>query len=84
MMTFHSETPVKRRNELPNRIKKIEQPSESLERLYNQANTKIAESTKALLKAQLIAGQHNLTRESFVMIAEKYGWQYRLFNNLFR
>jgi hypothetical protein len=74
-MTCHSNVLIKTRNELPNRIKKMQEPSEHLERRYTQANAAITESTKKLLKAQLQAGQHTLTQESFVGIAKKYGWQ---------
>jgi hypothetical protein len=69
---------TKSRPELPNRIKKIQEPSEHLERRYTQANAAITESTKKLLKAQLKAGQHTLTPESFIGIAKKYGWQLAL------
>jgi hypothetical protein len=69
---------TKTRNELPNRIKKIPQHSEHLERRYTQANAAITESSKKLLKAQLQTGQHTLTQESFVGIAKKYGWQLAL------
>ena len=44
---------------------------EWLAREYQQA---IAESSKALLKAQLITGQHALDKDRFVKTAINYGW----------
>jgi hypothetical protein len=44
---------------------------EWLAREYQQA---IAESSKALLKAQLTTGQHALDKHRFVQTAINYGW----------
>jgi len=49
-----------------------------MEAKHKQSNAQIAESSRKLLKAQLEAGQHMLTKESFIGIAKKYGWQYAL------
>lgn len=69
---------IKTRNELPIRSRNILPPSEHMEAKHKQSNARIAESSRQLLKAQLQAGQHVLTKESFVGIAKKYGWQYAL------
>ena len=74
----HSEIITKRKQELPTRIKNIPEPSEHLERRYTLVNAAIAEGSKRLLKAQLETGHHVLTPESFIGIARKYGWQYKL------
>ena len=77
-MTYHSEIMPKKRSELPTRSRNIPPPSEHMEAKHKQINAQIAESSRQLLKAQLEAGQHMLTKESFVGIAKKYGWQYAL------
>ena len=69
---------TKTRNELPMRSRNILPPSEYLEAKNTAIHERIAESSRQLLKAQLQAGQHVLTKESFVGIAKKYGWQYAL------
>jgi hypothetical protein len=69
---------IKTRNELPTRSKNILPPSEHLEAKNAEIHKRIAESSRQLLKAQLQTGQHKLTRESFVGIAKKYGWQFAL------
>jgi|APGre2960657404_1045060.scaffolds.fasta_scaffold66439_2 hypothetical protein len=33
-----------------------------------------AEASKALLKAQLLSGQHTLDKERFVQVAKRNGW----------
>jgi len=33
-----------------------------------------AEASRALLKAQLLAGQHTLGKEQFVKVAKHHGW----------
>ena len=44
---------------------------EYLSRHYNEA---VAQSSKALLKAQLTTGQHALDKERFVQTAIDHGW----------
>ena len=44
---------------------------EWLSRHYNES---VAQSSKALLKAQLTTGQHALDKERFVQTAIDYGW----------
>lgn len=44
---------------------------EWLSRHYNES---VAQSSKALLKAQLITGQHTLEKDRFVQTAINYGW----------
>jgi hypothetical protein len=44
---------------------------EWLSRHYNES---VAQSSKALLKAQLTTGQHALDKERFVQTAINYGW----------
>jgi hypothetical protein len=74
---------TKTRPELPKRIRNIPAPSEYLEHRYRQSNQAIIDSSAALLKAQLKAGHHMLTRESFKAVVKKYGWQYSLQPTLF-
>jgi hypothetical protein len=69
---------IKTRNELPIRSRNILPPSDYLEAKNAAIHERIAESSRKLLKAQLQTGQHMLTKESFVGIAKKYGWQYAL------
>jgi hypothetical protein len=83
MMMFHSKVLVKRRQELPTRLKNIPPSSEFLERRYKQSNQATIDSSKALLKAQLKAGHHTLTKESLMAVIKKYGWQYCLQPTLF-
>ncbi len=45
-----------------------------MERLNKRETDSIAMSTKALLKAQLTAGQHTLDKERFVDVAKRNGW----------
>jgi hypothetical protein len=82
-MTFLSEARTKTRNELPTRIKNIPEPSEYLEHRYRQSNQAIIDSSKALLKAQLRAGNHTLAPESYKAIVRKYDWQFCLHPTLF-
>ncbi len=44
---------------------------EWLSRHYNES---VAQSSKALLKAQLTTGQHALDKDRFVQTAIDYGW----------
>jgi hypothetical protein len=74
---------TKTRPELPNRIKNIPAPSEYLEHRYRQNNQAIIEGSEALLKAQLKAGHHTLTKESWLAVVKKYEWQYYLPNSSF-
>lgn len=74
---------TKLRQELPTRSRNIMPPSEFLERRYKQSNQAVINSSAALLKAQLKAGHHTLTPESFKAIVKKYGWQYCLQRTLF-
>jgi hypothetical protein len=83
MTMFHSEEPTKSRPELPKRMRNIPPPSEYLEHRYRQSNQAIADSSAALLKAQLKAGHHTLTPESLRAIIKKYDWQYCLHPTLF-
>ena len=69
---------IKTRNELPIRSRNILPPSDYLEAKNTSIHERIAESSRKLLRAQLEAGQHKLTPESFVAVAKKYGWQYAL------
>ena len=75
---------IKTRNELPTRSRNILPPSEHLEAKNAEIHKRIAESSRQLLKAQLQAGHHVLTKESFVGIAKKYGWQYALLQQSWR
>ena len=75
---------IKTRNELPTRSRNILPSSDYLEAKSAKIDTEIAESSRKLLKAQLQAGQHKLTRESFVGIAKKYGWQFALLQHTWR
>jgi hypothetical protein len=68
---------------LPARSRNIPAPSEYLETRYKQSNQAIMHGSEALLKAQLKAGHHTLTPESFKAIVKKYGWQYSLQRSLF-
>lgn len=68
---------------MPTRIKNIPPPSEFLERRYKQSNQATIDSSTALLKAQLKAGHHTLTKESLMAVIKKYGWQYSLQPTLF-
>jgi hypothetical protein len=45
-----------------------------MEILNKRSNESISNSTKALLKAQLLAGQHTLNKEQFVNISKQHGW----------
>ena len=74
---------TKSRPELPTRTRNIPEPSEYLEHLYRQSNQTIIDSSKALLKAQLKAGHHTLTEESYRAIVRKYDWQFCLHPTLF-
>jgi hypothetical protein len=74
---------TKSRPELPKRMRNIPAPSEYLETRYRQSNQAIIHGSEALLKAQLKAGHHMLTKESFKAIVKKYGWQYSLQPTLF-
>ena len=74
---------TKTQNELPDRIKNIPPPSEYLEHRYRQSNQAIADGSAALLKAQLKAGHHTLTPESYKAIVRKYDWQFCLHPTLF-
>jgi hypothetical protein len=49
----------------------ISSRQEWLARHHNEA---VAQSSKALLKAQLTTGQHALDKERFVQTAVNYGW----------
>ena len=42
--------------------------------LSRHHNESVAQSSKALLKAQLTTGQHALDKERFVQTAIDYGW----------
>lgn len=74
---------TKSRPELPTRIKNIPEPSEYMEHRFRESNKAISNSTASLLKAQLKAGHHTLTPESFTAVVKKYGWQHCLQLTLF-
>jgi|688.fasta_scaffold06132_10 hypothetical protein len=74
---------TKSRPELPKRMRNIPAPSEYLETRYRQSNQAIIHGSEALLKAQLKAGHHTLTKESLMAVIKKYGWQYSLQPTLF-
>jgi hypothetical protein len=42
--------------------------------LARHHNESVAQSSKALLKAQLTTGQHALDKDRFVQTAVNYGW----------
>jgi len=42
--------------------------------LAKHYNESVAQSSKALLKAQLTTGQHTLEKDRFVQTAINYGW----------
>lgn len=69
---------IKKRPEFPTRQRKIPEPSEYLEHRFRQNNEAIAESSRALLKAQLEARHHTLTKESWMAVVKKYRWQNEL------
>lgn len=48
--------------------------SKRMEYLSKRETDVIANSTQALLKAQLIAGQHTLNKERFVNVSKQHGW----------
>jgi hypothetical protein len=56
---------------------------EYAEHRYRQNNQAIIEGSEALLKAQLKAGHHTLTKESWLAVVKKYEWQYCLPNSSF-
>jgi hypothetical protein len=74
---------TKSRPKLPKRMRNIPAPSEYLETRYRQSNQAIIHGSEALLKAQLKAGHHTLTKESLMAVIKKYGWQYSLQPTLF-
>jgi hypothetical protein len=45
-----------------------------MERINNRESESIELSTKALLKAQLLTGQHTLDKKRFVDVAKHHGW----------
>jgi len=67
---------TKTRPELPKRMRNIPAPSEYLETRYRQSNQAIIHGSEALLKAQLKSRHHTLTKESWLAVVKKYGWQY--------
>jgi hypothetical protein len=52
-------------------MKPMSSRQEWLSRHYNES---VAQSSKALLKAQLTTGQHALDKDRFVQTAIDYGW----------
>ena len=83
MMTFLSEARTKIRNELPERIKNIPEPSEYMEHRFRESNKAIIRGSESLLKAQLKAGHHTLTQESLKAVIKRYNWQFCLQPTLF-
>jgi hypothetical protein len=53
------------------KMKPMSSRQEWLSRHYNES---VAQSSKALLKAQLTTGQHALDKDRFVQTAIDYGW----------
>jgi hypothetical protein len=53
------------------KAKPMSSRQEWLSRHYNES---VAQSSKALLKAQLTTGQHALDKDRFVQTAINYGW----------
>ncbi len=53
------------------KAKPMSSRQEWLSRHYNES---VAQSSKALLKAQLTTGQHALDKDRFVQTAIDYGW----------
>ena len=72
-MTFLS-SPSSRIQNAPFRLRNVLPPSDYMEATYRQSNQAIINSSAALLKAQLIAGQHTLDKERFVDVAKRHGW----------
>jgi hypothetical protein len=68
---------------MPPSKRNIPEPSEYLEHRFRQSNQATINSSKALLKAQLKAGNHTLTEESYKAIVRKYDWQFCLQPTLF-
>jgi len=56
------------------RLRTVLPPSKHMELARNKSNQDIMISTKSLLKAQLVAGQHGLNKEQFVDVAKRNGW----------
>jgi hypothetical protein len=74
---------TKIRNELPERIKNIPEPSEYMEHRFRESNKAIIRGSESLLKAQLKAGHHTLTQESLRAVIKRYNWQFCLQPTLF-
>jgi hypothetical protein len=74
---------TKIRNELPERIKNIPEPSEYMEHRFRESNKAIIRGSESLLKAQLKAGHHTLTQESLKAVIKRYNWQFCLQPTLF-
>lgn len=54
----------------------------TMERIGYREKEAIAFATKALLKAQLTAGQHTLNKHQFVDVAKRNGWILQIPENL--
>ena len=65
---------IKTHNELPTQSRNILPPSEHLEAKDAGSHKRIAECSRQLLKAQLLAGQHSLDKQQFVKVAKQHGW----------
>lgn len=50
------------------------QPPVQMEWISKRYSDSTAESSRALLKAQLLTGQHTLGKEQFVKVAKHHGW----------
>lgn len=50
------------------------EPSLRMEWLSTRYSDSTLRSSRDLLKAQLLAGQHTLDKEQFVKVAKHYGW----------
>lgn len=50
------------------------QASVQMEWISKRYTDSTAEASRALLKAQLLAGQHTLNKERFVNISKQHGW----------
>ena len=50
------------------------QASVQMEWISKRYTDSTAEASRALLKAQLLAGQHTLDKKRFVDVAKRHGW----------
>ena len=54
--------------------KRNRKPFVQMEWMSKRYSDSTAQASRALLKAQLLAGQHTLDKERFVKVAKHHGW----------